>query len=249
MPPPEREPMMWNECESKLKALVIEVARSSPQLSPQRVEEFLRTEREIRLVEELAAFVCEHFGFEADHRHTPVKYVPRALSGRTDAWPVPPGGAGDRAASVFSGGSRRWLEPLRRLTDVTQWMRGRTTLDAAPREVGQQGHSAEAAPRTRERRRAPRALRQWPVEVGSRPGRIWTGRSVDIGLSGMRIRFDEPLDLRWRTVITLDPANPLGPIVTRFALVREIVPSREYAIRFLDLFPQSVERLSQSVAA
>ncbi len=70
-----------------------------------------------------------------------------------------------------------------------------------------------------------------------------------LGLSGMRIRLDEPVDLRWRTFITLDPANPLGPIVTRFALVREIVPSREYAIGFLDLFPQSAERLTQSVAA
>jgi hypothetical protein len=243
--------MIWNECETELKALLIEVARSSPHLSPQTAEEFLRTAREIRLAEELAAFVCEHFGLEADHRHTPARYVPRALSGRTDAGLVAPDGAVDRVASVFSGGSRRWLAPLRRrLLDMTQRMRGRTTPDAALRQDGAQGHGAGAAPRTKERRRAPRALREWPVEVGSRPGRIWTGRSVDIGLSGMRVRFDEPVDLRWRSsVIVLDPASPLGPIVTRFAVVREIVPSREYAIRFLDLFPQSVERLSQSVAA
>jgi hypothetical protein len=65
----------------------------------------------------------------------------------------------------------------------------------------------------------------------------------------MRVRFAQPIDLRWHTVMLLDPGDSLGPIVTRFALVREIVPSREYAIRFLDLYPRDVHRLSRLPAA
>ncbi len=60
----------------------------------------------------------------------------------------------------------------------------------------------------------------------------------------MRIRFDEPLELRWRSVMSLDPGNSLGPIVIRFSLVREITPSREYAIRLLDVNPQYINRLN-----
>ncbi len=64
----------------------------------------------------------------------------------------------------------------------------------------------------------------------------------------MRIRFDEPLELRWRSVIFLDPGNSLDPIAIRFSLVREISPSREYAIRVLDVYPQYVSRLTRFLA-
>jgi len=102
--------------------------------------------------------------------------------------------------------------------------------------------------RIEEKRRAARASREWSVEVGSRTERVRRGRTIDISISGMRVRFDDPLELRWRNVISLDPGNSLGPIVVRFALVREIVPSREYAVRFLDLQPRYVRRLSPSLA-
>src|SRR5437660_718183 len=124
--PPRRGRMTWDECQSKLLALTAEVARSAPATSPEKVEDFLRTEREIGLVEELAAFICEHF-----------------------------------------------------------------------REVD-----------------------EWGEAVGSTPA-----------------------DARARA------ADPLGPLVARFALVREIAASREYAIRFLDLSPQDVHRLSRLLAA
>jgi len=65
----------------------------------------------------------------------------------------------------------------------------------------------------------------------------------------MRIRFHEALELRWRSVIFLDPGNSLDPIAIRFSLVREISPSREYAIRFLDLYPRDVHRLRRLPAA
>jgi hypothetical protein len=93
-----------------------------------------------------------------------------------------------------------------------------------------------------------RAARQWAVEVGSRTERVWNGRTVDVSVSGMRIRFDEPLELRWRSVLSLDPGDSLDPVVIRFALVREIRPSREYAIRVLDAYPQYVRRLRQFLA-
>jgi len=99
-----------------------------------------------------------------------------------------------------------------------------------------------------ERRRATRALRQWAVEVGSRPERVWSGQTVDVNISRMRIRFNEPLELRWRRVISLDPGNSLGPIAIRFSMVREISPSREYAIRLLDVYPQYISRLNRPVA-
>jgi hypothetical protein len=98
---------------------------------------------------------------------------------------------------------------------------------------------------SRERRRSARASRQWAVEVGRRPERVWGGRTVDVSISGMRIRFDEPLELRWRSVLSLDPGNSLDPIAIRFSLVREISPAREYAIRVLDVYPQYVSRLRQ----
>src|SRR5438445_191362 len=97
--------------------------------------------------------------------------------------------------------------------------------------------------------RTARASCQRPVEVRSRSGRLGNGHTVDLSVSGMRVSFAQPIDLRWHTVILLDPGDSLGPIVTRFALVREIVPSREYAIRFLDLYPQDVHRLSRLPAA
>ena len=113
---------------------------------------------------------------------------------------------------------------------------------------GSGGLASEGMNVSPERRRAARASRQWAVEVGNRPERVWSGRTVDVSVSGMRIRFDEPLELRWRSVLSLDPGNSLDPIAIRFSLVREISPSREYAIRVLDVYPQYVSRLTRFLA-
>ncbi len=64
----------------------------------------------------------------------------------------------------------------------------------------------------------------------------------------MRVRVDKPLELRGFMFIAFDPGDSIGPFWTRFSLVREIVPEREYGIRFLDLPPQNVERLSRLLA-
>jgi hypothetical protein len=100
----------------------------------------------------------------------------------------------------------------------------------------------------REKRRAPRAPRQWPVEIRNGAGRLWRGTGVDISTVGMRVRLEEPLELRGFMFISFDPGDSIGPIWTRFSLVREIVPSTEYAIRFLDLPPQNIERLARLLA-
>lgn len=242
--------MTWDECRSKLTALMGEAARSSPRMSMERIEEFLRTEREIGLVEELAAFICEHFGLEVDERPALRRRLlvegyqppPRA--------PLPQSSERRRLVSVLERGWRQLFDPLRRLAGPTPRIRRRrwsASRDAAPMR-GRGGMAPEGMGASAERRRAVRAVRQWPVEVGSRPERVWSGRTVDVSISGMRIRFDEPLELRWRSVLSLDPGNSVGPIVIRFSLVREISPSQEYAIRLLDVYPHYINRLKPLLA-
>ena len=236
--PPRKGRMTWDECQSKLLALTAEVARSAPATSPEKAEDFLRTEREIGLVEELAAFICEHFR-EVDEWGEAV--------GRT-----PADARAGAALRLLSWGSRRLLDPLKRLADsarrtIAPNRRGGSRDLAST--LGRGRRRPAGASGTGERRRAARASCQRPVEVRSRSGPLGNGQTVDLSVSGMRVRFAQPIDLRWHTVILLDPGDSLGPIVTRFALVREIVPSREYAIRFLDLYPQDVHRLGRLPAA
>jgi len=249
--PPRRGRMTWDECQSKLLALTAEVARSAPATSPEKVEDFLRTEREIGLVEELAAFICEHFR-EVDEWGEAVGSTPADARARAADPPVAGLADGRRALSLLSRGARRLLDPLRRLADsalrtMAPSRRGGSRDLASTLGGGRM--RPDARPGAGERRRAARASCQRPVEVRSRSGRLGNGQTVDVSLSGMRIRFAQPIDLRWHTVMLLDPGDSLGPIVTRFALVREIVASREYAIRFLDLYPQDVHRLSRLPAA
>jgi len=249
--PPRKGRMTWDECQSKLLALTAEVARSAPTTSPEKAEDFLRTEREIGLVEELAAFICEHFR-ELDEWGEAVGRIPAEARARAADPPAARLADGRRALSLLSRGSRRLLDPLRRLADsalrtmVPSRRGGSRDLGST---LGEGRMRPEGAPGAGERRRAARAACQRPVEVRSRRGRPGNGQTVDLSVSGMRVRFAQPIDLRWHTVILLDPGDSLGPIVTRFALVREIVPSREYAIRFLDLYPQDVQRLSRLSAA
>lgn len=102
-----------------------------------------------------------------------------------------------------------------------------------------------------ERRRAARALRQWPVEIRNGSGRMWQGTSVDISTTGMRVRINRPLEVRWFMLITFysfDPGGSVGPFWTRFSLVREIVASREYGIQFLDLPRRDIDRLQTLLA-
>lgn len=249
--PPRRGRMTWDECRSKLLALIAEVARSAPATSPEKVEDFLRTEREIGLVEELAAFVCEHFR-EVDEWGGAVGGAPIDARGRAADPPVARLADGRRALSLLSRGARRLLDPLRRLADSTLRTMA-PNLRGGPRALASTLGGGRRRPDDTagagERRRAERASCQRPVEVRSRSGPLGNGHTVDVSVSGMRVRFAQPIDLRWHTVILLDPGDSLGPIVTRFALVREIVPSREYAIRFLDLYPQDVHRLSRLTAA
>src|SRR5438876_3870430 len=116
--PPRRGRMTWDECRSKLLALIAEVARSAPATSPEKVEDFLRTEREIGLVEELAAFVCEHFR-EVDEWGGAVGGAPIDARRRAADPPVARLADGRRALSLLSRGARRLLDPLRRLADST----------------------------------------------------------------------------------------------------------------------------------
>ena len=103
-----------------------------------------------------------------------------------------------------------------------------------------------------ERRRAARALRQWPVEIRNGSGRMWQGTSVDISTTGMRVRTDKPLEVRWFMLITFysfGPGDSVGPFWARFSLVREIVASREYGIQFQDLPQQDIDRLRTLLAS
>jgi hypothetical protein len=249
--PPRKGRMTWDECQSKLLALTAEVARSAPATSAEKAEDFLRTEREIGLVEELAAFICEHFR-EVDEWGEAVGRTPAgARAGAADP-PVARRPDGRRALRLLSWGARRLLDPLRRLADSARRTmapnRRGGSRDLAS-TLGRGRRRPAGASGTGERRRAARASCQRPVEVRSRSGPLGNGQTVDLSVSGMRVRFAQPIDLRWHTVLLLDPGDSLGPIVTRFALVREIVPSREYAIRFLDLYPQDVHRLGRLLAA
>jgi hypothetical protein len=241
--------MTWDECRSKLTALMTEAARSSPRTSPERVEEFLRTEREIGLVEELAAFICEHFGLEVEDGSAPRRRLSSEGSRSLPAALLPQPRERRRIMSVLDRRWRQLFAPPTGLAGPTLRRRPRwsSSRHAAQRR-GSDGVVCEGITESSERRRAARAARQWAVEVGSRTERVWSGRTVDVSVSGMRIRFDEPLELRWRSVLSLDPGDSLDPVVIRFALVREIRPSREYAIRVLDAYPQYVSRLRQFLA-
>ena len=99
----------------------------------------------------------------------------------------------------------------------------------------------------RERRQAPRGTKEWPVEVKNGAGRISRGTSINVSTRGMRMAVDKPIELRGFMFIAFDPADSVGPFWTRFSLVREILPGKEYGIRFLDLPAQNVERLKRLV--
>jgi hypothetical protein len=101
----------------------------------------------------------------------------------------------------------------------------------------------------RERRRAARAVREWPVEIKNGSGKMWRGASVDVSTTGMRVRVGKPLVLRGFMFVSFDPGDSVGPFWTNFSLVREVVPGAEYGIRFLDLPPKNVERLKRLLAA
>lgn len=104
-----------------------------------------------------------------------------------------------------------------------------------------------AKPARPERRRSPRARRPWPLEVKNGSGKLWRGRSVDVSAGGMRFQIDPPpLEVRGFMFIAFDPADSVGPLWTRFWVVRQIAPG-EYAVRFLDLPPKNVERLNQLI--
>jgi hypothetical protein len=107
---------------------------------------------------------------------------------------------------------------------------------------------AEPEPGGPDKRRTARAPRQWPVEIRSPSGRTWRGTTIDISTTGMRVRVDRPLP-SGDMFLSFDPGDKVGPFWTRFAIVREIVPRTEYAIRFLDLPPLNVERLTRLVAS
>ncbi len=100
----------------------------------------------------------------------------------------------------------------------------------------------------RDRRRAPRVSREWPVEIKNAVGKTWRGRSVDVSTTGMRVCVGEALELRGFMFIAFTPGDAIGPVWTRFSLVREIGVG-EYAIRFLDLPPMNIERLGKLLAA
>jgi c-di-GMP-binding flagellar brake protein YcgR len=94
----------------------------------------------------------------------------------------------------------------------------------------------------RDRRRAPRSLRHWWVEIRSGVGRIWRGRSVDISTAGMRVRLDQPLAVRGVMFVSFDSEDRIGPFWTRFSVVRE-AGTNEYGLRFLDMPPLATDRL------
>lgn len=100
----------------------------------------------------------------------------------------------------------------------------------------------------RERRSAARAGRQWPIEIKNGSGRLWRGTTVDVSTSGMRLRTEHPIEVRGFMFIFFDPADSIGPFWTRFSLVRQELPAKEYGIRFLDLPKQNIERLAKLVA-
>ncbi|MBI3628362.1 MAG: PilZ domain-containing protein [Candidatus Rokubacteria bacterium] len=81
------------------------------------------------------------------------------------------------------------------------------------------------------------------MEIKNGSGKMWRGTSVDVSTTGMRVRVDTPLELRGFMFISFHPGDSVGPFWTKFSLVREVVPGREYGIRFLDLPPKNVERL------
>src|SRR5689334_12246217 len=111
--------MTWDECRSKLTALMTEAARSSPRTSPERVEEFLRTEREIGLVEELAAFICEHFGLEVEERPALRRWLSFERYQPLPGALLPQPRERRRMVRVLDRGWRQLFNPLRRLAGPT----------------------------------------------------------------------------------------------------------------------------------
>lgn len=70
---------------------------------------------------------------------------------------------------------------------------------------------------------------------------------MDVSAGGMRFQIDPPpLEVRGFMFIAFDPTDSVGPLWTRFWVVRQIAPG-EYAVRFLDLPPKNVERLNQLI--
>ncbi|MBI3628874.1 MAG: PilZ domain-containing protein [Planctomycetes bacterium] len=90
--------------------------------------------------------------------------------------------------------------------------------------------------------------RGWPVEIKNGVGKTWRGRAVDVSTKGMRVCVGEALELRGFMFIAFTPGDAIGPVWTRFSLVREIGVG-EYAIRFLDLPPMNIERLGRLLGA
>src|SRR5436853_6365965 len=168
--PPRKGRLTWDECQSKLLALTAEVARSASTTSPEKVEDFLRTEREIGLVEELGAVICEHFR-ELDEWGEAVGCMPAEARARAADPPVARLADGRGALSLLSRGSRRLLEPLRRLADsalrtMAPSRRGGSRNLAST--LGGGRLRPEGAPRAGERRRPGRASCQRPVAVRNR---------------------------------------------------------------------------------
>lgn len=100
----------------------------------------------------------------------------------------------------------------------------------------------------RERRRAPRVLREWSVEIKNAAG-VWRGTSVDVSTGGMRVRLDRPLIPRRLMFISFEPGDSLAGFWTPFSLVRENPPAGEYAIHFVDLPQQQAGKLGRLLLA
>jgi hypothetical protein len=96
------------------------------------------------------------------------------------------------------------------------------------------------------RRRSPRAALDLPVTLARPKGTTIAGRSVDVGLAGMRVCADRPLaiDELLAFEVTLDGSSPLAG---RARVLREHQHSI-YALNFENLRPDAVDRLSRLVS-
>jgi PilZ domain len=106
---------------------------------------------------------------------------------------------------------------------------------------------AETRAAFRERRRARRVSREWPVEIKNGAG-IWRGTSVDVSKIGMRVRVDKRLEVRRLMLVSFGPDGSPSPLWARFSFVREIAASNEYGISFVDISQRDVTRLGELLA-
>jgi CheY-like chemotaxis protein len=123
--------------------------------------------------------------------------------------------------------------PLDRLNEVLMYL-----------ELHAMSRSVESGPRP-DRRREPRAPYSLPVRVIEYNGTEHHGLSVELGVTGMKVRLETPLELRSIVRLSFTPPDGLPPI-NAMSLLMRIDPDGS-AFAFVHPAASERERLAQLV--